>query len=143
MALKNESVRELALLKQRINHMFEEMMQTETGSSEPPAYTWTPAADICEDNDNYYLEMEVPGVPIEDVELTCRENRLRVSGNRRQSDGMTRDNVQRMERFFGPFLREFSFPSDLDETRISAHLRNGVLSLVLPKRNGRTQIPVR
>ncbi len=144
MPIKGESLRELMHLQRKINGMFQEMLQPEAGQATVPAYTWVPATDVCEDDLHYHVEMELPGVAIEDVTVLCQGERLRVSGERRPPRELSRENVQRVERYFGPFLRELAFPSPLDADKVRASLADGLLILIIPKKKtGRRRVPVR
>ncbi len=138
MSAKGESMRELVQLQKKMNHLFEEMLQPGRPHEAFPEYQWVPAADVYEDRGHYFIELELPGVLIEDVELTCEANVLRVSGERKPVMELTRESVHRMERYLGPFGREFTFPEALDPTRVEAHMEAGVLSVKIPKRHHRS-----
>jgi HSP20 family protein len=135
MGAKGESLRELVQLQRKMNQLFEEMLQPDRPHQAFPDYTWVPAADVYEDTGNYFLEMELPGVQIGDVEMICEGNLLRIAGERKPLLELTRESVQRMERYVGPFGREFTFPEALDSTRVEARLQDGVLSVKIPKGN--------
>ncbi len=140
--VKGESLRELVHLQRRMNQLFDEMLQPEQSPASVPEYTWTPPADVYEDASNFYVELEVPGVLIEDVEVTCEGSQLRVSGARKPMVELTPESVQRIERFFGPFFREFVFPEPLDPAKVSAHLADGVLQLTVRRKERRRAIHV-
>ena len=138
MSAKGESLRELVQLQRKMNHLFAEMLQPDRPRPATPDYTWTPAADVFEDAAHFFVELELPGVHIEDVELTCEGNTLRVNGERKPAAELTPESVHRMERYVGLFGREFTFPEALDSERVHARLQAGVLSVKIPKREGRT-----
>lgn len=138
MTVKGESLRELVQLQRKMNQLFEEMLQPDQPRPALPEYTWVPAADVFEDGGHFYVELELPGIQIEDVELVCEGNTLRVLGERKPLIQLTRESVQRMERYLGPFGREFSFPEALESSRVEARLQDGVLSVQIPKRESCT-----
>jgi len=138
MGAKGESMRELVQLQKRMNHLFEEMLQPGRPHEAFPEYRWVPAADVYEDRGHYFIELEVPGVQIDDVELTCEANALRVSGERKAAMELTRESVHRMERYLGPFGREFTFPEALDPAKVEARMEAGVLSVKIPKLHHRS-----
>lgn len=142
MPIRGESLRELVYLRRRMNQLFDEMLQPDKTPQTLPDYTWTPAADVFEDEIGYFAEVELPGVTISDVEVTAEGNLLRISGERRPQKELTREGVQRMERYFGRFLREFSFPEPLDSERIQASLSDGLLVIKIPKNGGKRSIRV-
>lgn len=142
MPVKGESFREMVHLQRRLNSLFEEMLQTGANSAPVPEYTWSPATDIYEDPAHFYVELELPGVGLQDVEVTSSEDVVRIRGRRESSREMTRETVQRIERFFGPFERSFQFPSPINGAKIQARLEHGVLSLKVPKRPSRRRIRI-
>ena len=80
MPIRGESLRELVYLRRRLNQMFDEMLQPDKAPQALPDYTWTPAADVYEDEVFYFAEVELPGVTIGDVEVTAESNLLRIAG---------------------------------------------------------------
>ena len=142
MPLRGESLRELVHLKRRMNQLFDEMLQPDQTPQVLPEFAWTPVADVYEDEDHYYTEVELPGVSIQDVEVTADQGLLKVSGERKPQKELTREGVQRMERYFGRFLREFSFPEPLDSDKVHASLTDGLLLIKIPKRNIRLSVRV-
>ena len=144
MPLRGESLRELGHLQRRINLMFEEMLQPEAGHAALPAYIWAPSTDVSEDEGHYFVDVEVPGVPLSDISVTCHGNTLKVSGERRPSRELSPKSVQRVERYFGPFLREVAFPTPVVASKVTAALTDGLLAVTVPKKpSGRRRIPVR
>jgi HSP20 family protein len=143
MALKQEGLREMVQLQRRMNQLFEEMLRPGEAHSSVPAYNWTPPADVYEDGRSYYVELELPGVSIEEVQVTCDGSTLKVAGNRKPGIELSRETVQRMERTFGPFSREFTFPEDLDPERVKANLKDGVLVIEVARKNRRRTIKVK
>ncbi len=134
MAVKGESLRELMHLQRRINGMFHEMLQPEEGNAAIPDFAWAPATDVSEDENNYYVDLELPGVAIQNITVTCGAQHLKVSGERRSSRELSPSNAQRVERYFGPFAREISFPAPVEPAKVKADLVNGLLSLAIPKK---------
>jgi HSP20 family protein len=142
MPLRGESLRELVHLKRRMNQLFDEMLQPDQTPQALPEFAWTPAADVYEDEAFYYAEVELPGVSIQDVEVTVDQGLLRISGERKPQKELTREGVQRMERYFGRFLREFSFPEALHSEKVHASLADGLLLIKIPRRITRRSVRV-
>jgi len=143
MAMKGDSLRELVHLKHRMNSLFQEMLQPGNERAPEPVYTWTPVTDIFEDREAYHLEVEIPGVPMQEIHVTCLGNTLTISGERRILKEITKETVQRMERYFGPFHRDLTFPVPVDGDGIEAEYGQGVLTLRVPKKETRRKIEVR
>ena len=142
MPLRGESLRELVHLKRRMNQLFDEMLQPDQTPQALPEFAWTPVADVYEGDTSYYAEVELPGVSIKDVEVTADQGLLKITGERKPQKELTREGVQRMERYFGRFLREFSFPEPLESEKIEASLADGLLMIKIPKRKVRRSVRV-
>jgi HSP20 family protein len=91
---------------------------------------WTPAADVYETETGYEIAIDLPGVSRDAVEIDLDDNRLVIKGNRI----LEQSTKHRSERRSGKFLRAFTVPGLVDQTKITAEYKNGVLQLRLPKR---------
>jgi len=103
------------------------------GESAAAPTDWVPPADVQEENGQYVISMDVPGVDVKDIEVTMEKGVLSLSGTR--STGETDKNAyKRRERPSGGFQRRFIMPDDSDAEGITAHGKNGVLQVIIPKR---------
>lgn len=94
----------------------------------------TPKADLIDLGDSFQLQLEVPGVGLEDLELAADENELQVAGIREAAlDVLDGGNVIFSERPVGAFQRTFALPHPVRVDGITAHLASGVLVVLLPK----------
>jgi HSP20 family protein len=98
------------------------------------ATAWAPPIDMYETDDRYVITVEVPGITRDGVELALQENRLTIRGSRPADlpEPHTR-HYHQVERGHGAFLRTFEFVDAVDEERITADLRDGVLTVTLRK----------
>lgn len=121
-------------LQDEINRLFGTMTQSE-GSSSATA-TWVPAVDIREYADRFELFVDVPGVDPKNVELTLDNDVLTLSGERsqEQSDNKSELQYQRNERGVGQFYRRFVLPDTVDNDKVQATGKNGVLRVTIAKR---------
>ena len=92
-----------------------------------------PRADIREDDNKYVVELDLPGLSKNDVEVTFDNNTLTVSGERKLEDDKKEGKVHRRERFWGKFVRSLTLPTNVDRNKIDATFRDGVLTITLPK----------
>ena len=92
------------------------------------------AVDIREEDDAFYVDAEVPGVAAQDVKVDVEKNVLTISGERRAEKDETEDSYRRVERYFGTFSRSFTLPETVSADNIHADLKDGVLTLRLPKK---------
>lgn len=93
----------------------------------------TPTVDFSEDDKSYRIEAELPGVDESDVEVTVRDNRLFLRGEKKSEKEKEDENVHMSERRYGSFERTFQLPDDVNADKIKAKFSNGILKLKLPK----------
>jgi HSP20 family protein len=128
-------LQDLMVLQDRMNRLFEDATQRRnqaeaaTGDEFERA-DWTPAADIYETESGYMIAMDLPGIDREALEIDVDDNRLIVRGTRAISESKQ----HRSERPRGKFLRTFSVPGSVDQGKIGAEYKDGVLQIRLPKR---------
>jgi HSP20 family protein len=103
------------------------------------------AVDIREEADAFYVDAEVPGVDPQDLKVDVEKSVLTISGERKAEKDEAEGGYRRVERYYGTFSRSFSLPETVDATDIQADLKNGVLTLRLPKKEAPKPraIPVR
>jgi HSP20 family protein len=137
------SLQDLFAIQEKVNRLFEDTIhRSEFPDEGLDAALWSPAADVYETSEEIVLNIELPGVRLEDVRLDAVDGKLRVSGHRRAGNGAEPRHFVRMERIYGAFSREFPVPSSLDPGQIKATLRSGVLRVVAPKAAKGQPIPV-
>lgn len=127
--------RDLFTLQDRMNRLFEEAAERRTRAGEDEGEIeradWIPAADIYEDEGEYLLALDLPGINRDALDVSLDEGRLSVRGERAPTEA---PNVRRAERPHGRFARAFSLPDTVEHARITADYKDGVLLLRLPKR---------
>ena len=95
---------------------------------------WAPPIDVYETEDRYVVAAEVPGVTRDAIDLAVRDNRLTIRGRRAGEQAeTTAQHFHQVERGHGSFERTFQFADPVLIDGISADLRDGVLTIVLPK----------
>ena len=102
-----------------------------TGGNGKSVTGFTPALDIRETEEEYWLVFDLPGVKTEDVSIEINDQMLTVSGTRVPSAESGR--AQQLERPFGSFVRNLTLPKGVDSDAITADYAHGVLTLRLPK----------
>ena len=93
-----------------------------------------PAFEVKETKDEYLFKADLPGVKDKDVDVTLTGNRLSITGKRDTEHQEKTDTYYVYERSYGTFSRAFTLPEGVDGGRIRAELKDGVLSVALPKR---------
>lgn len=100
--------------------------------AEGPA-SFTPSFDIRETPEGYVFEADLPGIAQKDLDINLTGSRLTITGKRECGSKADGENFYTMERSFGCFCRSFNLPEGVDADRIKADLKEGVLTLTLPK----------
>ena len=127
--------RDLGLLQERMNRVFEDAAVRGWKNDEPSATTsWSPAVDIYETDNEIMVQAELPGVDRKDIALQLENNVLTLKGDRRFEKETNQENYHRIERSYGGFSRAFTIPTIVDEERIRADYRDGILKIALPKK---------
>jgi HSP20 family protein len=92
---------------------------------------FTPLADVEETSDAYLVEIELPGVKRDDIDIEIAGRRVTVHGERKEKQRV--GILRRRERTTGRFHYEVTLPAEVDEDHVEAHLNEGVLTVRLPK----------
>ena len=131
-----DPVRDLFTLQDRMNRLFEEAADRRAQADEPEGEIeradWIPAADVYEDEREYALALDLPGIERDKLEDNLDDGRLVIRGDRAAVEGL---HARRAERPQGRFVRTFSLPDAVDRASISADYKDGVLLLHHPKRD--------
>ena len=94
---------------------------------------FSPAVDVREHDDRYVLFVDVPGVDPKELELTVGNGILTIKGSRGR-ENLERQGLRHLERRHGDFCRSFVLPDTADADRVSGSQRNGVVEIVVPKK---------
>jgi len=131
--VKWEPFRDLMAMQDRMTRLIDEtlsrVMKEEVGKG-----VWSPPVDILERGDEVVLKMDLPGVSQDEIEVRVEENILIVQGERRFTKEVLDESYIQIERPYGTFRRTFNLPRMIEHERIKASYKDGVLRVVLPKR---------
>lgn len=130
-----EPFKDLLSLQDRMNRLFEETLARGTVREEATSGQWSPAVDILEAEGDIILKAELPGVDLDAIDIQIRDNVLTLRGERTFEDEAKKEHYYRIERSYGSFTRSFTLPSMIDQARVQAQLRDGILEVKLPKRD--------
>jgi HSP20 family protein len=122
------------MLQDRMNRLFEDAGRGLRTDEPVSTTTWSPAVDIFETEGDIVVKAELPGMERKDISLHLENNVLTLRGERRFEKETKEENYHRIERSYGGFSRSFSIPSMVDEEKIRADYKDGVLKIVLPKK---------
>jgi len=90
--------------------------------------------NIASDDKNYHISLEAPGLTDKDITLEVNKGVLSIRGEKNEEHENKDKHFYRMERSYGSFQRLLSLPEDCDEKEISAHMKNGVLDILVPRK---------
>ncbi|MCK4503828.1 MAG: Hsp20/alpha crystallin family protein, partial [Desulfuromonadales bacterium] len=94
---------------------------------------WAPRADISETDAEFCITAEVPGIKREDVKIDIDDHVLSIRGENKQEKEEKGKKFHRIERYYGSFNRSFSLPENVNEDKIEAVFKDGMLTLTIPK----------
>ena len=132
--VKYDPFRDLRGLKDDVNRFFSLNIPRGRHQEEIVRGDWSPSVDIFEGKDEIVLEAELPGMRIEDVEVSIENNVITLRGARKFEKTDEGDNYHRVERSYGTFTRSFTLPRNVSSEEAKAEYTNGILQVTLPKK---------
>jgi len=118
-----------------MNRVFEDAAGRGWKGEEPsPTTSWSPAVDIYETDNQIMVQAELPGIEKKDIALQLENNVLTLKGERRFEKETKQENYHRIECSYGGFSRAFTIPTIVDEEKIRADYKDGILKIELPKK---------
>src|SRR5919108_1253381 len=126
--------RDLMSVRDEMNRLFNEFFGR-GGNDEGTWFSgaWSPAVDIYETDEALVMKAELPGFGKDDISIEMKENTLVIKGERKREDEVKEGNYHHMERAYGAFQRSFLLPTTVDQEKVRASYKDGVLELRLPK----------
>jgi HSP20 family protein len=127
--------KESMALSKALDKVFEEWPNTRM-ATDMTKYNFNPSCQVTEDKSAYYLKVDLPGVSKEDIKIDLHDNRLTISGERREEKN-TDDKEHKThfsEMFYGSFSRSMTFPMAVDAEKTEAKFDSGVLNLIINKK---------
>jgi HSP20 family protein len=98
------------------------------------SFGWTPTVDVFEDTEGVTFKFDLPEVEGKDVEVRLEDGTLSIRGERKLEREDKPEGYHRIERAYGTFARSFTLPPTLDQDKVNAEQKNGVLRIFVPKR---------
>ena len=127
-----EPLRELTTLQNEMNRLFSTVFDTPM-NGQSVMRRWMPAMDLVENDDDFVLRADLPGLSEDDVKIEVEDNVLTVSGERKSEYEETKDGYRRIERAFGSFSRSLTLPEGVDPEAVTDSFDRGVLEVRIPK----------
>jgi len=130
-----DPIRELEEMQKRLGSLLGSRLSvfTDGGEEEFTVSEWSPPVDIAEDDKEYTVKAELPGMTKEDIKVTVEGGVLSITGERKVEKEEKHKKYHRIERSYGTFTRSFTLPEAASADKVSAEFNDGVLKVHLPK----------
>ncbi|MBD2523059.1 MULTISPECIES: Hsp20/alpha crystallin family protein [unclassified Nostoc] len=127
-----EPFREIDTLQRQMNRLFDRLMPT-TNGGERSGFIFSPAAELEETDDAIRLKLEVPGLEAKDINVEATPESISITGERKTETKSEENGITRSEFRYGKFQRVIPLPSQIQNDKVQAEYKNGILQLTLPK----------
>jgi HSP20 family protein len=131
--VKWEPFRDLMAMQDRMTRLFDDTL-SRIWKEEVARGAWSPAVDIVERANEVVLKVDLPEVDQNEIDIKVEEGTLNIQGERKFVKEASEENYLQIERPFGTFRRSFTIPRVIDQEKIKASYKDGVLTIVLPKK---------
>ena len=125
-------LRDIAGVQDEINRAFDDLWR-QSRQTDPRGGTWWPSVDLMENETEFKVVAELPGMKRDDIKLSITENLLTVRGEKKVHTEEKNETWHQVERSYGSFERAFQLSWPGDAGRVKAHFEDGVLAVTLPK----------
>ncbi len=130
---KWEPFRDLMAMQHRMTRLIDETL-SRMWKDEAPQGVWSPPVDILEKGNEVVLKVDLPEVTQDEIDIRVEGNTLTIQGERRFIKSASEENYIQIERPYGTFRRTFNLPRMIDQEGIKASYKDGVLRIVLPRK---------
>ena len=123
------------VLMSRLHRDLDRLMNSSPTAPEEPSSVadWAPPVDIREEESQFVLHADLPGLEAKDIEITLEKGELTIRGHRQLQTRDEKSGFRRVERVSGAFYRRFTLPDTADSHAVKARFSNGVLEVAIPK----------
>ena len=101
---------------------------------------FTPTVDVIETDKQFEIRFSIPGVDKDHINIDLDKGKLTVSGERKMEEKTEKRNYRTVETRYGAFSRSFYLPENINEDKIEADHKNGVLNVVIPKEEAKSTV---
>ena len=131
--VKWEPFRDLMAMQDRMTRLFDETL-SRVWKEALPRGVWSPPVDILERENEVVLKVDLPEMNQDEIEIKVEENTLIIRGERKFIKETPAGNYLQIERPYGAFQRTFAIPRLIDQEKIKAAYKDGVLRIALPRK---------
>jgi HSP20 family protein len=120
-------------LEREMNRLFDDFWLSPFGETERWAGAYLPPVNVREEDNQMVVSAELPGMKEDDIEVTVRRDTVRIAGEKKEEAETKEEDFYSMESSYGRFDRLVDLPTEVDEDKAEAELKNGVLTIRMPK----------
>jgi HSP20 family protein len=132
--VKWEPFKDLMTMQDRMTRLFDETLSRIWKQEGLARAAWSPPVDILEKGNELILKIDLPEMNQDEIDIKVEENTLIIQGERKFIKEASDESYIQIERPYGTFRRHFTVPKMIDVEKIKAGYKDGVLRVVLPKR---------
>ena len=125
--------RDLWRVRTDLDRLFNQLFSRTQEGDEYPEVDWSPHLDIAENDSNFIINVELPGLKQDDITITIQNDVLALKGEKTVEKDSKNHNYHLCERSYGNFVRSFRLPNHINSEKIDASFKDGILTLILPK----------
>jgi len=126
--------REVARLRNEMDRLWDDYFGPGRRALQPLEEAWLPAVDVAESPDKITVKAEIPGMEAKDIEISMVGDTLTIKGEKKAEREQKEENYHLVERSYGSFSRAMKLPAMVEADKVEATYKNGVLTVVLPKK---------
>jgi HSP20 family protein len=126
--------REVSRLRSEMDRLWDDYFGPGRRALRPMEEAWLPAVDVSETADKITVKAEIPGMEAKDIEISMVGDTLTIKGEKKAEREEKEENYHMIERSYGSFSRAMKLPGMVDADKVEATYKNGVLIVVLPKK---------
>ncbi len=132
--ISREPIRALEQMQKQMNRLMERLIPSGNGGFS--AFSYIPSAEMEETPNDICLKLEIPGMEAKDLNVDVTEDSVSISGERKSETKTEEKGMIRSEFHYGKFQRNIPLPAHVQNDKVQAEYKNGILTLTLPKVEG-------
>jgi len=125
--------RQVTRLRREMDRLFDRFFEGWPFRSVVEEGEWAPSVDVSETGKDIIIKAELPGMDPKEIDISVQSGVLTIRGERKKEEEKKGEDLHRVERKYGAFMKSIQLPAEVDVEKVRAEYKNGVLSINLPK----------
>ena len=130
---------EMSSFRRQLDRLFDEMANQATSGE----HAWQPAIELDENGENLVLKVQVPGLKADDLDISASRDSITISGEYRSEEETEGESTYHSEFRYGKFSRTVNLPVEIQQDKVTAAYKDGIVTLTLPKVEDEVNRPVK